>query len=944
MKNSIKKRGFTIVELIIVIAVIAILAAVLIPTFSSLINKSLVAADESLVRNLNEALAMDVTNPHKTMSQALEATKANGFDVSKINARASTDGEKHEILWDSLNDCFVYRKGDDINYIPKSNVNGNADGVQLWHIANDGTLSDKYSNYLAAGTYAAKLDIKTGLDVGEVSGITTINYSNPTNNKQNVTIVTNSASTSLNINGYVAADGTGDTIVHYGYAGGINVIKCATASYHEYGTVAYITATQGRVVAESGAIVKLAVVNDGNAYLQENGGSIEQKYATSAEVKTGSATTAKNNNKTALELTVLEDQAQLEKVKNDAIESVKAIENKETSVRIASGDVVEYTSLEAFRDSVNKGNSFAGYTITLQSDVDLENKEWTPIGIEGKPFAGIFDGNGKTIYNLKVTATAKKAGLFGNVIGNKNEKAPTRANAVWSDKKLNSGAYAETNYNAIVKNFTVSGLNVSATDCFVGGAVGYAENAYIANITIDNGTIHADGGKVGGVVGATGYNMVLTDLKTEGNVFVSGNAHSIAGIVGSVQRQDSYEHLAVIYNCVNNASVEWKEKGSSSEGKPIAGIVAHAGSNKNLEVVVANCTNNGLVKASVECSYASGIIGQASKVKVVIDCTNNGEISANAPKPNENYGVSGIVIADKGVEIVNCQNTGKLTNTAENGKVYAVQGSIDWTKIENQTFDSVSALQKAVSDQAAPKCETIVLKNVTVSNTTGELEVPAQIKYISSDTKVCESVKLTANISRIDMVGLTQTFTGDKLVAFGGSGNTITVEANATVGDIAIGGNNNKLVNNGTMGSVTIKSDAEKVTVENAQNATMKAFIMIETKTTADVTLTNKGTITRNEDGGHTVWVQGDGKLTLENYGSIIDGSDADRPTYALLFYGSCTVNMTAYQGSTVTGGFAPYSTTHQVTIRYYEGATVDGADWSTKSNDMYKVFVSKVA
>lgn len=943
MKNSNKKRGFTIVELIIVIAVIAILAAVLIPTFSSLINKSLVAADESLVRNLNEALAMDVTNPHNTMTDALKATKENGFDVSKINARASTDGQKHEILWDSRNDCFVYEKAGEINYIPKSNTKGDATPVELWHIANDGTLSEKYSNYLAAGTYAAPLDITTGLDVGEVSGITTINYSNITNNKQNVTIVTNSASTSLNISGYVATDGTGDTIVHYGYAGEINVVKCATASYHEYGTVAYITATQGRVVAESGAIVKLAVVNDGNAYLQENGGSIEQKYATSADVKTGSATTAKNNNKTALELTVLEDQAQLEKVKNAAIESVKAIENKETSVRIASGDVVEYTSLEAFRDRVNKGETFAGYTITLQSDVDLENKEWTPIGIEGKPFAGIFDGNGKTIYNLKITATAKKAGLFGNVIGNKNEKAPTRANAVWSNGQLNGGAYAEANYSAVIKNFTVSGLNVIATDCYVGGAVGYAENAYIANITIDNGTIHADKGKVGGVVGATGYNMVFTDLKTEGNVFVSGNAHSIAGIVGNVQRQDSYEHLVVIDSCINSASVEWKKNGDSSGGKPIAGIVAHAGSSNNLEVVVANCTNNGLVKSSVECSYASGIIGQASNVKVVIDCTNNGEISANAPDvSNVSYGVSGIVIAGRSVEIVNCQNTGKLTNTAENGKVYAVSGSTQVLNIESKTFADVNALQEAFS-AATATCETIVLKNVTVSNTAGELEVPEQIKYISSDTKVCDSVKLTANISRIDMVGLTQTFTGNKLVAFGGSGNTITVEANATVGDIAIGGNNNKLVNKGTMGSVTIKSDAEKVTVENAQNAIMKAFIMIETKTTADVTLNNNGTITRS-DGGHTVWVQGDGKLTLENKGSIIDGSEAGRSTYALLFYGSCTVNMTAYKGSTVTGGFAPYSTTHQVTIRYYEGATVDGADWSTKTNDMYKVFVNKVA
>lgn len=39
MKNN-KKRGFTIVELVIVIAVIAILAAVLIPTFSNVIKKA----------------------------------------------------------------------------------------------------------------------------------------------------------------------------------------------------------------------------------------------------------------------------------------------------------------------------------------------------------------------------------------------------------------------------------------------------------------------------------------------------------------------------------------------------------------------------------------------------------------------------------------------------------------------------------------------------------------------------------------------------------------------------------------------------------------------------------------------------------------------------------------------------------------------------------------
>ena len=37
---KMKRKGFTVVELVIVIAVIAILAAVLIPTFSGIINRS----------------------------------------------------------------------------------------------------------------------------------------------------------------------------------------------------------------------------------------------------------------------------------------------------------------------------------------------------------------------------------------------------------------------------------------------------------------------------------------------------------------------------------------------------------------------------------------------------------------------------------------------------------------------------------------------------------------------------------------------------------------------------------------------------------------------------------------------------------------------------------------------------------------------------------------
>ena len=84
--NKNCKKGFTIVELIIVIAVIAILAAVLIPTFSNLIKRANVAHDTALVRNLNTALAADGAKQHDTMREALAAANAFGYDVSKINA------------------------------------------------------------------------------------------------------------------------------------------------------------------------------------------------------------------------------------------------------------------------------------------------------------------------------------------------------------------------------------------------------------------------------------------------------------------------------------------------------------------------------------------------------------------------------------------------------------------------------------------------------------------------------------------------------------------------------------------------------------------------------------------------------------------------------------------------------------------------------------------
>lgn len=64
---KLNKKGFTIVELVIVIAVIAILAAVLIPTFSSVINNANKSAALQEGKAALDVLSMEVSMKGETM-------------------------------------------------------------------------------------------------------------------------------------------------------------------------------------------------------------------------------------------------------------------------------------------------------------------------------------------------------------------------------------------------------------------------------------------------------------------------------------------------------------------------------------------------------------------------------------------------------------------------------------------------------------------------------------------------------------------------------------------------------------------------------------------------------------------------------------------------------------------------------------------------------------
>ncbi len=94
MKRNNQKRGFTIIELVIVIAVIAILAAVLIPTFSGVVDK---AKESKALQEVSNAYKATLANDLSTADTSDDVVYDKGKIVvqysDKIWVEISENGE-----------------------------------------------------------------------------------------------------------------------------------------------------------------------------------------------------------------------------------------------------------------------------------------------------------------------------------------------------------------------------------------------------------------------------------------------------------------------------------------------------------------------------------------------------------------------------------------------------------------------------------------------------------------------------------------------------------------------------------------------------------------------------------------------------------------------------------------------------------------------------------
>ena len=220
--------------------------------------------------------------------------------------------------------------------------------------------------------------------------------------------------------------------------------------------------------------------------------------------------------------------------------------------------------LAHFAKTVNEGEAYLYKYIVLTADIDLANKEWTPIGNHSNIFKGNFNGNNHTVTGMKISGELDRVGLFGEC------------------KKFN--------VDSAIKNITVKD-SVICGNKFVGAIVGSAEEINIENCRSIGNTINGET-DVGGICGKIGGYSVgkVSQCYNSSKVTGGGRVGGIAGM-GSIAE-----------NCLNTGEITIIREAYRSACGGIFGIFGDATTSAR----VTACVNLGKVSGG---ESFGGIVG-----------------------------------------------------------------------------------------------------------------------------------------------------------------------------------------------------------------------------------------------------------------------------------------------------------------------------------------------
>lgn len=219
-----------------------------------------------------------------------------------------------------------------------------------------------------------------------------------------------------------------------------------------------------------------------------------------------------------------------------------------------------------FAQTVNSKTQFTDKVYTLYCDIDLGGLEWTPIGTPDNRFSGIFDGNGHTIYNLKITVDDE-------------HNTQTEFNYGWN--RINVGLFGVCE-GSVIKNLNISGADVTVKEMvdgkeqlFAGILMGQMYTVKeLSNIRLTDAEITVDLAEdrdganfIGGLcaIAQTDGGTEIREIQTEIRVDIKrgyGRANIIGGIVGDLEAFGN----CYVKNCASYLSIDIGSKDCYMDG------------------------------------------------------------------------------------------------------------------------------------------------------------------------------------------------------------------------------------------------------------------------------------------------------------------------------------------------------------------------------------------
>ncbi|MBR2433583.1 MAG: type II secretion system protein [Clostridia bacterium] len=617
------KKGFTLVELVIVIAVIAVLAAVLIPTFSGIVNRAKVTSDIETASSLNTLAAN--TSSVEEFVKAVEENE----NLSVKNLIPQVNGNKFIWAYKGTSAQVLYV---DSKFNPISDKDKEYDftGAELWTVVlNAGHIMKNPKN---------PINYFLGQDSTQNFTLTTLSSFKTGDNtlKGNLTITDLTA--------------TNDDAYIDGKFEGTVTINTPSAEIAQYGSIdtLNVTAVKDQSLALNGYVENLAITK-GKVDIQPTGYVGELNLA---------ATTAKVVNAGVVEVLKTADGVAVTTDTNfvnsagtvlDAQNATFATGSEASQLQTAGFalNIANLEDLENFRDAVNGGATFKGLTVNLTQNINLEDG-WTPIGNFTRAladknknpisqgFMGTFNGNNKTISNLNNIGYEPKV-LFKN------------DSTISGKQEFSYGLFARVE-GATITNLTLANVKIEIpTDSAVygdsvGALVGFAKGVTINGVTVgaqnDQSKVIAYDG-VGGILGRNYQGtLALTDCVNYAAISAGEKAGGVVGFVSSGK------YFADFTNCENYGVVTVEAKGMANKVAYAAGIVGQVSSysenkgNVTQQIIAkfSDCVSQG----AINLSYADGVVIPAAKYKAEAITTALLDKKVTVPNDNKQYDITTI--------------------------------------------------------------------------------------------------------------------------------------------------------------------------------------------------------------------------------------------------------------------------------------------------------------